>query len=197
MSDIPPVTDYTLPPQDERRPLIEALRRHALRRPEQAACCAEMTAFILSSAECFRRTHTPGHLTGSAWLLSPEGDAALLTLHRKLKRWLQPGGHADGDTNLLRVALREAEEESGIAGIRPLSSDIFDIDIHVIPARPGEPEHRHYDVRYLLRAPNRHFTCSTESVALAWRPIAQLASDQADVDPSVARMARLTQSLHG
>lgn len=197
MSDTEPLADNRLPPQDERHPLIEALRRHARRRPEQAACCAEMTAFILSSRDCFRRTHALGHLTGSAWLLSPEGDAALLTLHRKLKRWLQPGGHADGDADLLRVALREAEEESGIVGIHPLSTDIFDVDIHLIPARPGEPEHRHYDVRYLLRAPHRRFVCSAESEALAWLPIARLASPHADVDPSVARMARLTQSLHG
>lgn len=197
MSDTEPVAEHALTPQDERYPLIEALRRHACRRPDQAACCAEMTAFILSTQDCFRRTHAPGHLTGSAWLLSPEGDAALLTLHCKLKRWLQPGGHADGDANLLRVALREAEEESGIVGIHPLSTDIFDIDIHLIPARPGEPEHRHYDVRYLLRAPKRRFACSAESEALAWLPIAQLASPQADVDPSVVRMARLTQSQHG
>ena len=74
--------------------------------------------------------------------------------HKKLNRWFQPGGHADGEHNLLEVAYREALEETGLSknDIKAVSSDIFDIDIHRIPARPNEPEHAHYDIRYLFVA---------------------------------------------
>ncbi len=182
-----------LPTEDPRRPLEEALIDYAARHPEQREVAAAFLRFIRSAPDCFCRSHAAGHITGSAWLLSPDEKRALLTLHRKLGRWLQPGGHADGDADTLRVALREAEEESGISGIEPLSTSIFDIDIHEIPARPqsGEPAHLHYDIRYLLRAPHGEFCVSEESDALAWfRP------DELDAlrpEESIARMCRRWQ----
>lgn len=155
--------------------------------------------FVQTTPDCFKRTHKAGHITGSAWLLNPDGTAALLTLHRKLGRWLQPGGHADGDANPLRVALREAEEESGIIGIQPLSTAIFDVDIHRIPARPqaGEPEHLHYDIRFLLRAPHETFTCSAESEALAWWTPHRIDQHAELLDEAVIRLRRLTWTPNG
>lgn len=152
-----------------------------------------MMRFISETPDCFERSHAAGHITASAWLLNPAGDKALLTLHRKLGLWLQPGGHADGDTDPLRVALREAEEESGISGIRPLCTDIYDVDIHTIPAHPasGAPEHLHYDVRYLLQAPHEHFCLSHESKALAWVAPTELPALRPPTDESVLRLARL------
>ena len=140
-------------PNDSRASLYKALQKFAEKHPEQRKTADRMLHFIGSTPDCFERTHAEGHMTGSAWLINPAGDKALLTLHHKLQRWMQTGGHADGDPDTLRVALREAEEESGISGILPESTEIFDIDIHLIPARPakGEPAHYHYDVRYLLR----------------------------------------------
>lgn len=136
------------------------------------------------------RAHRIGHFTGSAWVVSRDGARVLLMHHRKLQRWLQPGGHADGDTDLARVALREAVEETGLNGLQLLDGGIFDLDRHEIPARGDEPAHWHYDVRFVVRAGvDERFVANEESCALAWRDIGAVADDAA-VDPSVQRMAQ-------
>lgn len=184
-------------PKDNRAMLWKELVDYMRRHHEQAACAREMLCFLDSTRACFERSHAAGHFTGSACLLSPDGKKILLTLHRKLGRWLQPGGHADGDPQLLRVALREAQEESGIMGIIPMSSRIFDVDIHTIPSRPesGEGAHLHYDVRYLLRAPHEHFCISPESVELRWMDRNELLNPEFSVDESVRRLARKSAVL--
>ncbi len=183
-----------LPLDDPRHPLEQALFRYAARHPQNAKTAERVLSFIRHVPDCFCREHAEGHITGSAWLLDPQGEKSLLTLHRKLGRWLQPGGHADGDADTLRVALREAEEESGIAGISPLSHEIFDVDIHEIPARPatGEPAHLHYDIRYLLQAPSQDFHLSDESDALAWFSASELSA--LHPEESIRRMLRLWQT---
>lgn len=171
-----------------REPLLELL---AVYRPADDADAVQrdrIAAFVRSTAACFDRSHMEGHVTGSAWLVSPGGDAVLLTHHRKLDRWLQLGGHADGEPDILAVALREAEEESGIAGIVPCGGGILDVDVHPIPARPGEPAHVHFDVRFALRAPTTDFRVSEESHRLAWVPIDRLGDYS--TEPSMHRMAR-------
>ena len=178
---------------DFRAPLCKALQKYAESHPEQKITADRMLDFVRSTPHCFERSHAAGHMTGSAWLLNPTGDKALLTLHHNLQRWMQTGGHADGDPDTLRVALKEAEEESGITGIVPISGEIFDIDIHLIPARPakGEPAHFHYDVRYLLRAPHEQYAISHESDDLAWWSAEDFATRAAELDASVLRMAEL------
>ncbi len=180
-----------LPDDDPRQPLEKALLRYAGQHPERGGAAERMLQFIHSTPDCFCRSHREGHMTGSAWLLHPQGDRVLLTLHRKLGRWLQPGGHADGEPDTLAVALREAREESGIDTIEPLGEGIFDIDIHEIPARTtaGEPAHLHYDVRYLMQAQSADFRVSDESEALAWFRAEEL--DALRPDESVLRMRRL------
>lgn len=172
-------------------PLSEALARYArsgLADAGQDQSIALFESFLAIHADAFERSCPPGHFTGSAWVVSADGMNVLLTHHRKLGLWLQPGGHADGDTDLRRVALREAEEETGLHGLR-IEPGIFDIDRHRIPARPNEPEHWHYDVRYVVRAgEDERFTVSEESHALAWRPVMGVATD-AHADASVRRMA--------
>ncbi|MBI3924671.1 MAG: NUDIX domain-containing protein [Armatimonadetes bacterium] len=133
--------------------------------------------FVRETPTCFERSHSQGHVTGSALVVSENGRV-LLTLHRKLGAWLQLGGHADGDPEVQRVALKEAEEESGLPDLRFLSYEgrvgaephlPFDLDIHAIPARPGEPEHYHYDVRFLLVTSEPVLARATsESRALRW-----------------------------
>ena len=179
-------------PNDSRASLYKALQKFAEKHPEQRETADRMLSFVSSTPDCFERAHAEGHMTGSAWLINPTGNKALLTLHHKLQRWMQTGGHADGDPDTLRVALREAEEESGISGILPEGTEIFDIDIHLIPARPakGEPAHYHYDVRYLLRAPHEDFAISEESDALAWWTEQDFATRADELDEAVRRMAR-------
>ncbi|MGJ8634551.1 MAG: NUDIX hydrolase [Luteolibacter sp.] len=110
-----------------------------------------------------------GHITGSAWVVSEDGSEVLLTHHRKLGCWLQLGGHADGESDVFAVALKEAEEESGLKSFRAVGEGIFDLDIHPIPARKNEPEHLHYDIRYVLRAEGSHdYVVSDESHDLRW-----------------------------
>lgn len=181
-------------PTDARRPLCEALLRYADTHPERAETAAEILRFVAETPDCFCRTQQRGHITGSAWLLNPAGDKALLTLHRNLKRWMQLGGHADGEPDALNTALREATEESGIAGIRPLLTEIFDVDIHLIPARldKGEPAHYHYDIRYLMQAPNEEFIVSDESDDLAWWSAADITARAEELDEAVRRLAALS-----
>jgi 8-oxo-dGTP pyrophosphatase MutT (NUDIX family) len=132
---------------------------------------------LLLHPDAFQRDHLPGHITGSAWIVDSSKTFVLLTHHAKLNKWLQPGGHADGDENILNVALREATEETGLTDFKLLDDGIFDIDIHTIPARKEFPAHLHYDVRFLLQADKQKSLVSTvESHALAWVAFDQLAS---------------------
>ncbi|WP_295959453.1 NUDIX hydrolase [uncultured Xanthomonas sp.] len=170
--------------------LRQQLRAHAGQCPDQAEVAAQFLALLDDAADPFVRARMDGHFTGSAWLVSADGTRTLLTHHRKLQRWLQLGGHADGDRDLARVALKEAEEESGLPGLALEDSAIFDLDRHWIPARGEVPGHWHYDARYVVRAgADEAFAVSEESLALAWRPIAELL-DEADLDPSLRRMAQ-------
>jgi 8-oxo-dGTP pyrophosphatase MutT (NUDIX family) len=168
--------------------LGSAIAAYRRRHPGESEACGVFMDFLASPGALFERSHPPGHFTGSAWLVSADGARVLLTHHRKLGRWLQLGGHADGDTDLARVALREAEEESGLVDLA-VELAIFDLDRHAIPARGSEPEHWHYDVRFVVRANgSEDFAVSEESLALAWKPVADMAADPAS-DQSLKRMA--------
>jgi 8-oxo-dGTP pyrophosphatase MutT (NUDIX family) len=170
------------------QPLAEALREYGLRWPEESPLACEFAALLRDAQDPFVRERLGGHFTASAWLVDAEGERLLMTHHRKLDRWLQLGGHADGDRDLARVALREAEEESGLQGL-VVEPAIFDLDRHWIPEHKGVPGHWHYDVRYVVRALGGDaFAVSDESHALAWRPIASLPDDPA-IDASIRRMA--------
>lgn len=174
------------------RTILE-LARYGERHPDEAESVLEFLAFAQSGADVFERTRADGHFTASCWLVSADGQRVLLTHHRKLGRWLQLGGHADGDSDLARVALREAEEESGLAELQ-VEPQIFDIDAHLIPARGSDPAHVHWDVRYLVRClGSEEFVVSPESLALAWIAVAALIDDPA-ADPSLRRMAGKWQS---
>jgi len=130
--------------------------------------------------DAHQRTLLVGHLTASALVLDAKGERALLTHHKKLGRWLQLGGHCDGDANLPGVALRECVEESGIDGLA-IDPVPIDVDVHVIPARKDEPEHLHLDTRFVVHAPaGAREVLSDESIALRWfwpEELATIATD--------------------
>ena len=152
----------------------------------------ETVALVEGRPDCLLRTCMPGHLTGSAWIVSPDRRRTLLTLHRKLGKWLQLGGHADGDPDLAAVALREAREESGLIDFRVAAPGIFDVDRHWIPGRKGEPGHWHHDLRFMFEAdPSQALTVTDESKALAWVEISGVAG--LNPEESMARMVRKTQ----
>jgi len=139
-------------------------------------------------------------MTGAAWILSADHRQVLLVQHRKLCRWLQVGGHADGDSDLFRVALREAREESGLVQLALVSGTTtpvpFDIDVHQIPARAGEAAHLHYDLRYLFVAAAGQTPCaSSESTAVQWVDRGRL--PEFSTEESVLRMERKTRMLLG
>lgn len=156
-----------------RDPLLAELEVYRAQHWAEETCALRFFRFVESHKNCFERTCVPGHITASAWILSSEGNRFLLTHHRKLGRWLQLGGHADGETDVLAVALREAREESGLSGFEVVRDSghgsILDLDIHRIPARGRDPEHLHYDVRFLfLAAADRPLSVSDESHDVRW-----------------------------
>jgi len=146
-----------------------------------------MKKFIEDNEDCFERSLQDGHITASCWLLNKDHSKALMLHHAKLDKWFQLGGHCDGNPDTLAVAIKEAQEESGIMGIKPISSEIFDIDIHLIPESKKEKAHYHYDVRYLLHVvSDEKVVPNKESKELRWisKDIKSLPTDT----PSVVRM---------
>jgi 8-oxo-dGTP pyrophosphatase MutT (NUDIX family) len=168
--------------------VIRLLTVYRARHPEEAETIARFQDFVCREPRCFERDCWSGHVTGSAWLVDATGTRVLLTHHRKLGRWLQLGGHSDGDDDPLRVACREAEEESGL-NATVLSPELFDVDIHPIPARRSDPAHHHFDLRFALRAAGaERFLVSSESRALAWVSISEIT--RFTTEDSMLRMAR-------
>lgn len=158
-----------------RHALLSKLARYQPADPEERRMHEAITDFVKEHAECFERSLPVGHVTGSAWVVDRERTHVLLTHHRKLGRWLQPGGHADGNPDVLEVALREAREESGLERVDAVAEEIFDVDVHLIPARGREPAHHHYDVRFLLEADSSApLVIGEESHDLRWVPVRQV-----------------------
>ncbi len=157
-----------------RETLIAELEKYREAHRAERTTVAQFIAFVRENENCFDRELTIGHITGSAWVVNARGTHALFTHHRKLEKWLQLGGHADGDPDVLAVAIREVMEESGLVAT-PLSAKIFDLDAHVIPARKDVPEHIHYDIRYLLQTSgDEAYTVSHESFDLRWIPLEEI-----------------------
>jgi len=181
-------------PAASRQALLAELHAYVPADAREASMRERIIAFVGAHRDAFERALAIGHVTASAWIVDPARTRALLTHHRKLGKWLQLGGHADGDPDVRRAALREAQEESGLSSLRFVHERIYDLDVHPIPARPGEPAHDHYDVRFALEAdPREPLVVSTESKELAWIPLDALSAYEAD--ESVLRLARKTASL--
>jgi len=175
-----------------RTPLLNLLHQYREDFPKESDTCDQLTLFVEQNENCFSRDLLIGHVTGSAWIVSVDRTKTLLTHHRKLNRWLQPGGHADGNPNIHDVALREAKEESGLSDLVLARESLFDIDIHMIPARGDEPQHNHYDCRFLIEATgSEEYQVSDESHDLAWVNLSNI--NAYTTEESVLRMVRKTR----
>lgn len=181
-----------------RADLLASLDRYARRQPPADARRAlQIRRFVARQPRCFERDcWGDGHVTASALVLDESGERGLFTLHAKLGRWLQLGGHADGNANLLAVACREATEESGLP-MAPVWQEPIDVDVHAIPPWRSEPAHRHYDVRFLLRAQGAAHAATAESLALRWVPIDAVATltEEASILRLVAKGRRRLRAL--
>lgn len=157
--------------------------------PRERGYQERMLQLLELAAPTSRHHFVPGHLTASAFVLSPGRDAVLLILHRKLRLWLQPGGHIEAtDASLAAAARREVAEEVGLSLPPEAAGSVFDLDIHLIPARKDEPAHEHFDVRFCFQAPTLDFATNDEVVEARWAPLDQI--DQLTTDESVLRVAR-------
>jgi 8-oxo-dGTP pyrophosphatase MutT (NUDIX family) len=144
-------------------------------------------SFVDNNASCFKRSLEDGHITASAWIVDPERNQALLVLHKKLGLWLQPGGHCDGDPDVVQVAKKEVEEETGLEEFRIFSEEIFDLDIHEIPMWKSIPSHYHYDVRFLIYANSQQpLIPNDESNDLRWIDFSEVS--KVAPDDSVIRL---------
>lgn len=176
-----------------RRRILAAVADYRRRFPNEGATADRFEELVAARPDCFHRDcFDPGHITGSAWLVDATGTRVLMTHHKKLGKWLQLGGHSDGEPDPLEVAVREAREESGL-DVRPVSSRVLDLDVHEIPARRDDPAHLHYDVRFVLTVNGSDgFVVSDESHALEWVDIDGITSVTAE--ESILRMARKYRS---
>jgi len=145
--------------------------------PAQDTLRHAVLSFVLGRPDACRRDCVPGHVTASALVLDHTGTRALLTLHPRFGRWLQLGGHCeDTDADIVAAALREATEESGIAGLR-IEPALAALHVHPVTCSLGEPT-RHLDLQFIAHAPsNAEITCSDESLDLRWWPLEELPAD--------------------
>lgn len=140
-----------------RQELLQLLKDYQTRFMDELAFVNRSIAFVEQNSDVFIRELRPAHVTGSAWVVNPDRSKVLMMHHKKLGSWFQPGGHADGDSDIIRVALKETAEETGIApeNINLVSGDIFDVDIHTIPAYGSDTQHEHIDIRFLIEIDDR------------------------------------------
>ena len=179
--------DPRLAPSDDLAVATGQLQAASVDGLEAVAHRDDVVAFIEAHLDAAHRSCATGHLTGSALVVDATGSRTLLMLHRKLGRWFQPGGHADGDTNLAAVALKEAREETGLTGLRVLPVAI-DVDVHTVHP-PAEAPHLHLDTRFLVVAPaDAVEEANEESLALRWVTEAELDDLDPPVDPGTRRL---------
>ncbi len=142
--------------------------------------------FVKKEADCFNRELLNGHVTASCWVMSDTKNEVLLIHHAKLDKWLQPGGHCDGNENIYEVAKTELKEETGLI---PTSQNdaIFDLDIHTIPERNGIPEHEHFDIRFVFIVNrNKELIHNHETKGMKWMQLKEV--DKYTKEDSVLRM---------
>lgn len=180
-----------------REPLLKLLSMHRPTDAQESADLARLTAAAAGLADPFSRNQWPEHFTASAVIVDPAGERVCLILHARLQRWLQPGGHCEphDEGDLLKAAMREATEETGLTvqPYRGLRAPL-DVDAHLIPAKKGEPDHHHLDVRFLLEAldPAQLNRDPTETAGAQWVTFEQ--AQHIAHEPAMRRMLAKAQA---
>lgn len=178
-----------------REGLLHALNRYTTAYPTEACFAPRFVSLLNNFPTCFRRDLLSGHITGSAWVVCEDFDKVVLLHHKKLDRWLQPGGHADGEEDVLKVATKELVEETGLSAYCWVTTSIFDIDIHQIPGNGVERPHFHYDIRFIAAAPSQApLIGNKESKAVKWVPLNNI-TEANGFEESILRMVEKTKRL--
>ncbi len=174
---------------------LALLQAYIPQNPTEEAYLEQFVNLVQTCPDFYDRELLPRHLTGSTWIVNPTKEKVLLLHHRKLNKWLQPGGHADAqDLSIFHTALRELQEETGLQNLTPWRENIFDIDIHLIPAHKAMPAHAHYDVRFCWIADDTtDLALSEESNQLAWFSLEK--ANTLSSEESLLRMIRKTPFL--
>lgn len=173
--------------------LKNLLKKYKPKDSYEAQMVERTIGFVDTYRNCFERTLAIGHITASIWITDEKQELALLCHHKKLNKWLQLGGHCDGNPNVHEVALKEAQEESGLQNFKFKSEAIFDVDIHKIPKHKDVEAHLHYDIRFWLFANAKlPLTISNESKDLKWLPINEI--HQYNNERSIMRMVEKTMA---
>lgn len=172
-----------------RKTLLDLLEKYSPIDDNESKMRNETIEFVKTNEDCFKRELLIGHVTGSAWIVNNARTHVLMMHHRKLNQWFQPGGHCDGDPDVLNVALKEANEETGLKNLKVVTGEIYDVDVHQIPERKGIPAHYHYDIRFLIEADmNEQLIVTEESNDLSWVSLEKIAEH--NDSESIMRMAR-------
>jgi 8-oxo-dGTP pyrophosphatase MutT (NUDIX family) len=170
--------------------LLAKLNNHVPADEFEWSMWANTIDFVQKNPSCFERSLAIGHVTASGWVVSSDRRQVLLMHHRKLNRWFQPGGHCDGDPDVLGVAMKEVWEETGVRTI-PVNTAIFDVDVHLIPGKGKEAAHYHYDIRYQLEADSsQDIERNHEAREVRWVPLEEVVLYNSS--ESILRMVRKT-----
>ncbi|WKV10779.1 NUDIX hydrolase [Marivirga harenae] len=175
--------------------LMQILKQYNPNTEEERDYKYKMLQLFESKKEvAFTRQNIQAHFTASAWIIDSISRNILLLHHKKLNKWLQPGGHADGEIDLEQVSRKEAFEETGLKNLALAKHGIFDIDIHEIPEFKGVPQHYHYDVRFAYFCNHEEKTkINSESNSFQWIEIGKV-KDLTN-EPSIIRMVNKTRTL--
>ena len=178
-----------------RNNLIRLLDNYSTQSAEELVYKRQIYNFVQNHDDCFDRSCILGHITASSFLLDYDLNKVLLMHHKKLGIWLQLGGHCDGVSEVASVALKEAQEESGIKMIELLYDGIFDLDVHLVPIFGSEPAHYHFDIRFVAKVsePGLVIRPNSESIDMRWFPIS--GNNLPTKDNSIIRMFKKVSSV--